>query len=326
MHAERQTFASRRNICEWIELENTNTTGHASSNTTMTSCGEGPQCPALANARFGFHVRGDTYGSNRLIDTLLSGTVPIFTWQEQYELLSDWIDWKMLSYYANVSTQTTFISDIRRIAADQQGYEEKHKHVVLNRDLFDWKTTIPFDTYMYMLSVHLWPALEWERRKTQNVSSPYTALILPKYDHAAAAVGTSSGRNNTKEDDDESHYSYLPFRAFDFQYKTVTCGGLFTPEARSCQECPYTINAVKQVPRQRGSRLKSAYSSFLKLMSFSDYWTPSTPRTTSSSSLALRGDPGGSGNGAAVEGGNAAFCSKSCKWTGTQCIHKTFPL
>jgi hypothetical protein len=206
---------------------------------TMTSCGQGPQFPSLALARLGFHVRGDTYGSNRLIDTLLSGTVPVFTWPEQYDMLADWIDWKILSYYADVSSQTSFLADIERIVADlqQQGYVEKHQHVVLNRDLFDWKTTIPFDTYLYMLSVHLWPELEMERRKSQNVSSPYTALILPRFEPNGGGG-------------DEQYY--LPFRAFDFQYKTVTCGGPFTPDAQSCGDCPFSYtNGLENSSREK---------------------------------------------------------------------------
>jgi hypothetical protein len=103
---------------------------------SMSLCGAGQQCPALANARLGFHVRGDTYGSNRLIDTLLSGTVPIFTFDEQYNVVPDWINWKLLSYFARVSHgETVFLSDIDVIVADignnnkqqqgQGGYDEK---------------------------------------------------------------------------------------------------------------------------------------------------------------------------------------------------------
>jgi hypothetical protein len=33
------------------------------------------------------------------MDTILSGTVPLFTRREQYEVLPDWIDWKQLSYF-----------------------------------------------------------------------------------------------------------------------------------------------------------------------------------------------------------------------------------
>jgi hypothetical protein len=214
MHPERPMFDSRSHICDWMMMKtpksnqpssgpsllrnlkhDTATSTWLSSSSsnnhnhiihyTMTACGPGPQCPALATSRFGFHVPGDTYGSNRLIDTILSGTVPIFTYPQQYDVLPDWIDWQSLSYFANVSSNNRdrFQKDIQAILAEKangDGYREKLQNLILNQDLLDWKTIIPFDTYLYMLSVHMFPELEWARRQTQNVSSPYPALILPR--------------------------------------------------------------------------------------------------------------------------------------------------
>lgn len=161
-----ETFKSRKNICNWMN--------HNQSRYNMSVCGSGQQCPALAQSRFGFHVRGDTYGSNRLMDTLLSGTVPIFTHKEQYDVLPDWIDWEKLSYFADVTgDRNAFLSSIDDIQADQYGYEQKLEAIVANRDLFDWKTLTPFDTTMYMLLCHLEP--EYCR---ENDESPYSALIL----------------------------------------------------------------------------------------------------------------------------------------------------
>merc|ERR1719502_782394 len=89
MHPEDDNFRSRSDVCAWL------TTGSQQGNVSL--CGEGDQCPALASARFGFHVRGDTFGSSRLIDTILSGTVPIFTAKEQYDILPPILPWKDIS-------------------------------------------------------------------------------------------------------------------------------------------------------------------------------------------------------------------------------------
>lgn len=156
-------FRSRRDICQWIKKE---------TNYSMPVCGPGRQCPALAEARFGFHARGDTYGANRLIDTLLSGTVPIFTYQQQFDLMPEWIDWSQMSYFAPVTNKTSFLGSLDKILADKEVSERKLHNVVMNSDLFDWETPIPFDIYMYMLQAHLWPEL---RRN----ESRYSALVLP---------------------------------------------------------------------------------------------------------------------------------------------------
>jgi hypothetical protein len=55
-------MSDRRNVCKW-------TAGRY----IVDICGEGSQCPALGQARLGFHVRGDSISANRLFDTLLSG-------------------------------------------------------------------------------------------------------------------------------------------------------------------------------------------------------------------------------------------------------------
>lgn len=158
-------FQDRENICEWVQ----NDTAYA-----MPHCGPGVQCPGLAQAKFGFHARGDSFGSNRLMDTLLSGTVPIFTRAEQYDVLPSWIDWGIISYFADVSNRTSFLESLEQIIADTDLYVVKQGNVQANRDLFDYNTLIPFDTYMHMLQCRLWPELRRENLRTQ-----YNALILP---------------------------------------------------------------------------------------------------------------------------------------------------
>lgn len=154
-------FQSRQDVCDWMSDKN------------WSVCGRGQQCPALAQSKFGFHVRGDSFGANRLFDTILSGTVPIFTMKEQYGINPGWFDWDEISYFADVTNETVFKESMERILADEEGYQRKHKAVLKNRILFDWTTPYPFDTYMYMLQVHLYP----DTRRTETTR--FTALRLP---------------------------------------------------------------------------------------------------------------------------------------------------
>jgi hypothetical protein len=91
MDITKAAHQDRHNICLWIQEEQPNSSAATNITTNDTDptrapflhnyskavCGRGSQCPNLAQAKYGFHVRGDKLGSNRLADTLLSGTVPI---------------------------------------------------------------------------------------------------------------------------------------------------------------------------------------------------------------------------------------------------------
>lgn len=189
------TFDSRRNICEWLENDR--------PQYSVAACGYGNQCPALAQAKFGFHVRGDTYGANRLIDTILTGTVPIFTMKEQYEVLPDWIRWDDFSYFADVNDKQNFLRTLDEIVHDKALYQEKLANLMANRDLFDWQTQVPFDTYMYMFMAQIYP-----QYRRPDSDSPFGALQLSK------AGG---------------------FDAFDSDKKQVWCGD--SGPARRCEEC-----------------------------------------------------------------------------------------
>jgi hypothetical protein len=187
-------FQDRMNICDWIrtnnhditmKLNSTNETLSLSSSSSspgvlkMNVCGLGNQCPTMTEARFVIHAKGDTDGSNRLMDGLLTHTIPIFTRTGQYDVLPHWIDWKAISYFANVSDPTTFIKDLYRIQSkekkkEESSYQQKLQTVMDNTDLFDYETVVPFDTYMYMFQVALFPEL-----KRDNLKSPYSALLLP---------------------------------------------------------------------------------------------------------------------------------------------------
>jgi len=185
-------FKARRNICKWIENINKNVAVNRSSTSLIRNagCGKGQQCPTLAHAKFGFHVAGDTYSSQRLMDTILSGTVPIFTHLHQYELAGDWIDWSQLSYYLPVedgkghsvtrhsllppAEQGIFGQRLRDILQDEGGYKSRHHKLLEHIPLFDYTTLYPFDTYMYLIQAELFP----ETRHPPG-SSRWSAFRLP---------------------------------------------------------------------------------------------------------------------------------------------------
>lgn len=75
----------------------------------------------------------------------------------QYDIVPPWFDWDKLSYFADITNKTSFMSSVTRIMADEEGYQVRLNNVLLNRDLFDWDGGHPFDTYMYMLQAHLFP-------------------------------------------------------------------------------------------------------------------------------------------------------------------------
>ena len=164
-------YRFRRRICEWLTIMNNESNNRSTQlhhddqyqNVSMEFCGSGRQCPTLAEAKFGFHVRGDSHSSSRLYDTLLSSTVPIFTTAKQYLAVPDFIDWDQLSYFVDMLTIDTneklFRHNISSILDDEEGYNRRYNAVRQNRALFDWTTGTPFDMYMYRLQVHLWPEL-----------------------------------------------------------------------------------------------------------------------------------------------------------------------
>ena len=160
-------MSDRRNVCKW-----------ASGRYSMDICGEGSQCPALGQARLGFHVRGDSISANRLFDTLLSGTVPIFTQKDQYSVHQPFIDWKRLSFFVPMGdsiNEVSFHEALSKILNNTELIRNKTRAVLENMDLFDFNTLIPFDTYAYMFQSRLYPSIP---RKN---NSKYSALILPPH-------------------------------------------------------------------------------------------------------------------------------------------------
>mmetsp|Transcript_20822 Transcript_20822/g.51115 ORF Transcript_20822/g.51115 Transcript_20822/m.51115 type:complete len:397 (+) Transcript_20822:209-1399(+) len=182
MIASMKDFADRKKICRWLK--------NATSIKTSV-CGRGSRCPALAQSKFGFHAPGDTWGSQRLMDIILSGSVPLFTHTEQYKIQGAWIDWDQLSYYLPVhndsiesrlkltthslepyATKEIFLQRLEAIIKDTEGYERRHKAVLEHIPLFDYATLYPFDTFMYMVQADVYP-------ETRHRKSQWSALILP---------------------------------------------------------------------------------------------------------------------------------------------------
>lgn len=156
-------------ICSWLNKYN--------ETFRMEFCGHGSMCPTLANAKFGFHVRGDSHGSGRLFDTILSGTVPIFTLKKQYHILPQWFQWEKISYFIDMKlvNETEFVKELQIIISDSRTYSEKHYLVMKNRHYFDWRSLYPFDTYMYMLQSALYP----ETRHQADFLGQDSLLELP---------------------------------------------------------------------------------------------------------------------------------------------------
>jgi len=162
-------FEDRRKICKWTRND------VFQKKYSVSVCGNGAQCPFLAQSRVGFHPRGDTFSANRLIDTILTGTIPIFTLKEQYFSHQNFIDWDMLGYFIGMgesgADQHSFTNQLSFILDDKTLLQRKTEIVLENRDLFDWDTITPFDTYMYKFQTKIWP-------ETKVNSTMYSALIL----------------------------------------------------------------------------------------------------------------------------------------------------
>ncbi|CAK0853728.1 unnamed protein product [Prorocentrum cordatum] len=142
MHRRRPNFQSRRDICKWFpHLVSVNQTYNVSI------CGAGRQCPSLAQARFSPHVRGDTWGSSRLIDIVLSGAVPMFTNTIQYQILPPFVPWESISTQIDVSDRQRFELSVQNSVPLYDGLKQKvdkHAHHL------DWETPAPFEQYMWL--------------------------------------------------------------------------------------------------------------------------------------------------------------------------------
>ncbi|GFH53500.1 predicted protein [Chaetoceros tenuissimus] len=134
--------------------------------------GKGENCPHVQEARVGMHFRGDTISASRLIDTILSGTVPVFTAKEQYLAVPDFIDWDKISYFANIENITEFNTSMNSILANRTDIDIKTRNVLQNQDIFDWQSGATFDMYMYYFQRWLYP------NSTRLETSQFSALKL----------------------------------------------------------------------------------------------------------------------------------------------------
>jgi hypothetical protein len=139
-------FSSREDICHWLQ----------SGTYSVSNCGFGDQCPALAQAKYGFHPRGDTWGSNRVIDLLLSRTIPLFTDPRQYDLLPPFVPWRDLTYLVNVSTRQAFEQSLKSIQSrPASDYQKKRRLIEDYMYLFDHRQIYQFDAYLAKFATRL---------------------------------------------------------------------------------------------------------------------------------------------------------------------------
>ena len=173
------TFKDRVKICQWLDNSTWPNTPPGHRAIRMSHCGPGTQCPSLAQAKYGFHTRGDTFGSQRPMDTIMSGTVPIFTRREQYNILPSWLDWRKLSVLLpmnDIKNRAQFMKKLQAILRDTKGYNDRYQAVLQHQDILDWYTLHPFDIYMYSLQAELYPET---RHKTDILEHVFPALNLP---------------------------------------------------------------------------------------------------------------------------------------------------
>jgi len=173
---DRPTFKSRHRICRWLSpsssssipngnfIENNNSSTNVANNRRSLSarrsngaghnfsvslCGEGPMCPTLAQSRFGFHPRGDTLGSNRLADTIMSETIPIFTEKEQYDIVPDFVPFHEIGEYVDVSSEAKFLQKMDSLSKlSDEEYDRRLSRLKEFKDLCDFTSGQPFDAYM----------------------------------------------------------------------------------------------------------------------------------------------------------------------------------
>ena len=135
----KKKFPWRRQACEWLR----NVT-----DLSVRHCGSGDQCPALAEARVGLHIRGDSFGSNRLLDTLLSGTVPVMTNEAQYKILPPFLPWRNMSLFASMHSKEAFLSSLRAQMLYRSDEVARFNEDSRVAERVDWEKPFLFEEYM----------------------------------------------------------------------------------------------------------------------------------------------------------------------------------
>lgn len=146
MRPNRSSFTLRRRACSWLGKQDLLSVG---------ACGYWTRghCPILGESRLGLHVRGDTYGSQRLMDILLSNTLPVFTHEEQYTILPPFFPWKNMTMLANTTTPKAFIDSLLAIRNASSNIQRLYRQANVTA-IFDWSNPMLFETYMTAFATH----------------------------------------------------------------------------------------------------------------------------------------------------------------------------
>mmetsp|Transcript_14222 Transcript_14222/g.36001 ORF Transcript_14222/g.36001 Transcript_14222/m.36001 type:complete len:217 (+) Transcript_14222:1360-2010(+) len=139
---KRVRFRKRWDVCGWLGDQDSVTVG---------ACGPGEQCPVLAEARLGLHMRGDTWGSNRLMDILLSETVPVMTDRMQYQVLPPFMPWDKMTVLANIDTKQDMLHSLQTILNGTSREYQRVRQFNLDNNvaaLVDWEEPHLFNLYM----------------------------------------------------------------------------------------------------------------------------------------------------------------------------------
>ena len=95
------------------------------------------------------HFRGDTWGSNRLLDLLMTETIPLFTNEQQYNILPNFIPFREMSYLINVTTKEAFYESLDTILElPESEYQQKLNLIRQYAPYFDHTHVARFDGYM----------------------------------------------------------------------------------------------------------------------------------------------------------------------------------
>jgi hypothetical protein len=144
LHPDRVSHELRRQACKWLSNQ---------TDVTAGACGEGDQCPVVGQSRLGLHIRGDTVGANRLVDILLSESVPVLTNARQKNVLPLFLPWDKMTFLVDSDNSSLnheaslptvsgshFVSSLKHIL-DNGYYAEVHKfnqeHCISS--LLDWE-------------------------------------------------------------------------------------------------------------------------------------------------------------------------------------------
>lgn len=135
MKPSREKFRVRRKACAWLKEQ---------TRLSVGECGERQShCPTLSRSRLGLHMRGDTFGSNRLMDTFLSETIPVFTHRTQYSILPPFFPWRTMGALADTSTRDRFLRSLVAIQGRVHEIDARNASTLL-----DWSLPHLFERYM----------------------------------------------------------------------------------------------------------------------------------------------------------------------------------